>query len=131
MAWPTTDTWPASIGKQPSGAGGDYWRAFIAPHKDEITALQLLHNQPYARHAVTFTQIRELALALQLASPQLTPESLWLAMMKEKVATSLSVEAEDFTLPPFVDQGGYARARQVFGADLQAGGDELNEALAA
>nr|GFC82144.1 hypothetical protein [Tanacetum cinerariifolium] len=33
-------------------------------------------------------------------------------MMKEKVATSLSVEAEDFTLPPFVDQGGYARARQ-------------------
>ena len=55
----------------------------------------------------------------------------WLTMMKEKVATSLSVEAEDFTLPPFVDQGGYARARQVFGADLNQLVAELNEALAA
>lgn len=178
----------------------DKFQAFIAAHKDEITALQLLHNQPYARRAVTFAQIRELALALRLNNPQLTPESLWaayeqlekarvrgagprtlltnlislvrfalhqtdtltaypltvderfgawlaqaqqagraftaeqqrwLGMMKEKVATSLSVEAEDFTLPPFVDQGGYARARQVFGADLQALVEELNEALAA
>ncbi|HET9501897.1 MAG TPA: DEAD/DEAH box helicase family protein [Hymenobacter sp.] len=178
----------------------DTFQAFIAAHKDEITALQLLHNQPYARRAVTFAHIRELAQALRLDNPQLTPESLWaayeqlekarvrgagpktlltnlvslvryalhqtdtltayplsvderyhawlaaqaaagrafspeqqqwLAMMKEKVATSLSVEAEDFTLPPFVDQGGYARARQVFGADLQRLVDELNDALAA
>ncbi|WP_158010772.1 DEAD/DEAH box helicase family protein, partial [Hymenobacter lapidarius] len=44
----------------------DKFQAFIAAHKDEITALQLLHNQPYARRAVTFAQIRELALALRL-----------------------------------------------------------------
>lgn len=37
----------------------DKFQAFIEAHKDEITALQLLHNQPYARWAVTFTQIRE------------------------------------------------------------------------
>ncbi|MDO7877738.1 type I restriction-modification enzyme R subunit C-terminal domain-containing protein [Hymenobacter sp. ASUV-10] len=176
------------------------FEAFIAAHKDEITALQLLHNLPYARRAVSFEQLKQLALALRLDNPQLTPEHLWdayeqlekarvrgagprtlltnlvslvrfalhqtetltaypltveerfgawlakqeqagrafteeqrrwLGMMQEKVATSLSVEAEDFTLPPFVDQGGYARARQVFGADLQALVDELNEALAA
>ncbi|GAA4055847.1 type I restriction-modification enzyme R subunit C-terminal domain-containing protein [Hymenobacter glaciei] len=178
----------------------DKFQAFIAAHKDEITALQLLHNQPYARRAVTFAQIRELALALRLDNPQLTPEHLWdayeqlekarvrgagprtlltnlislvrfalhqtetltaypltveerfgawlarqqqagrafspeqqhwLGLMRDKVATSLSVEAEDFTLPPFIDLGGYGRARQVFGADLQAIVDELNEALAA
>ncbi|MBF9239419.1 DEAD/DEAH box helicase family protein [Hymenobacter sp. BT683] len=178
----------------------DKFQAFIEAHKDEITALQLLHNQPYARRAVTFAQIRELALALRLDHPELTPEGIWaayeqlekarvrgagpktlltnlvslvrfalhqtetltayplgvderfgawlaaqqqagrtfsdeqqrwLTMMKEKVATSLSVEAEDFTMPPFVDQGGYARARQVFGADLNQLVAELNEALAA
>ncbi|GAA4358824.1 type I restriction-modification enzyme R subunit C-terminal domain-containing protein [Hymenobacter saemangeumensis] len=178
----------------------DKFQAFIEAHKDEITALQLLHNQPYARRALTFGQVRELAQALRLDHPELTPEGIWtayeqlekarvrgagprtlltnlislvrfalrqtdtltayplsvderyhawltrqqqagrafspeqlswLGMMKEKAATSLSVEAEDFTLPPFVDQGGYARARQVFGLDLQALVDELNEALAA
>ena len=55
------------------------FQAFIAAHKDEITALQLLHNMPYARRAVTFAQIRELALALRLDSPELTPEGLWTA----------------------------------------------------
>lgn len=195
-----SQTSPAAAQAALAQARIDKFQTFIARHKDEITALQLLHNQPYARRAVTFAQIRELALALRLDHPQLTPEHLWdayeqlerarvrgagprtlltnlislvrfalhqtdtltayplsvderfadwlataqqagrtfspdqrhwLGLMKDKVATSLSVEAEDFTLPPFLDLGGYGRARQVFGAGLPALVEELNEALAA
>jgi type I restriction enzyme R subunit len=89
---------------------------------DTLTAYPLSVDERY--HAWLATQ----AAAGRAFSPE---QQQWLAMMKEKVATSLSVEAEDFTLPPFVDQGGYARARQVFGADLQRLVDELNDALAA
>ncbi|RAK68087.1 DEAD/DEAH box helicase family protein [Hymenobacter edaphi] len=173
---------------------------FIERHKNEITALQLLHNQPYRRRQLTKTQVRQLADALRLENPQLTPEHLWdayeqlerarvrgagprklltnlislvrfalrqtdtleaypltvdqrfqqwlgqqqqagrlfseeqqqwLTWMKNKVATDLSVEAEDFTLPPFADQGGYARAKAVFGDELPQVVEELNDVLAA
>ena len=55
----------------------------------------------------------------------------WLEMMKEHIATSLEFETEDFDLMPFTEEGGLARASRVFGKELQAVVQELNEALAA
>ncbi|MDY0091766.1 MAG: DEAD/DEAH box helicase family protein [Candidatus Vecturithrix sp.] len=49
------------------------FKAFIAQHKDEITALQILLNQPYHKQKVTYQQIKELADAIRGISRTPTP----------------------------------------------------------
>jgi len=55
------------------------FRQFLLDHRDEITALQILLNQPQARQRLTFGQLKE--LAQQIAQPplRLTTEALWRA----------------------------------------------------
>ena len=55
----------------------------------------------------------------------------WLEMIRDHVATSLEITAEDFDLTPFAEEGGLGRAAQVFGAQLRPLLDELNEVLVA
>jgi type I restriction enzyme R subunit len=52
------------------------FEAFIAEHRDEIDALQILFSQPY-RHRLTFEQVRELADAIRRPPRQWTPTVLW------------------------------------------------------
>ncbi len=51
--------------------------AFIEEHKDELTALQILYNQPYGARGLTFGQIKELALAIKRPPRRWTPDLLW------------------------------------------------------
>ena len=61
-----------------------------------------------------------------------TPEQVeWLAMMRDHIGTTLTIELEDFELAPFYEKGGAVRVYQLFGADLSGILTELNEALAA
>jgi type I restriction enzyme R subunit len=70
--------------------------------------------------------------AQKLQGRDFTPEQLeWLKMIKEHVATSLTVEVEDFELAPFFEKGGPVKAMQIFGPDLPKILTEVNEALAA
>ncbi|HOC41433.1 MAG TPA: type I restriction-modification enzyme R subunit C-terminal domain-containing protein [Thermoanaerobaculales bacterium] len=55
----------------------------------------------------------------------------WLEMIRDHVALSLEIDLEDFTLTPFVEEGGIGKARKVFGTDLARLIDELNKVLAA
>ena len=55
----------------------------------------------------------------------------WLQMIRDHIATSVTIEPEDFDYAPFSQQGGLGRAHQLFGADLPALLEELNEVLAA
>lgn len=55
----------------------------------------------------------------------------WLELIRDHIATSLSIEPEDFEFSPFNQRGGLGRASQLFGADLVALLEELNDALAA
>ena len=55
----------------------------------------------------------------------------WLGMMRDHIATSLEIDMDSFDLTPFTNEGGLARASRVFGNDLKAIVQELNEALAA
>jgi len=55
----------------------------------------------------------------------------WLELIRDHVATSLSIEREDFDYAPFSQRGGLGRAAQLFGEQLPTLLDELNEALAA
>lgn len=63
---------------------------------------------------------------------EFTPEQIeWLRMIKDHIATTMTMELEDFELAPFFEKGGAAKVYQVFGAQLNQIIDELNEALAA
>jgi type I restriction enzyme R subunit len=53
----------------------------------------------------------------------------WLMMVRDHMATSLTIEPDDFDLDPFAQEGGFAAAYDVFGQDLNPLLDELNERL--
>ena len=61
-----------------------------------------------------------------------TDEQLaWLERIRDHVAASLAISAEDFDYTPFVEQGGIGKAYELFGEELRPLLEELNEALAA
>ena len=61
-----------------------------------------------------------------------TPEQLaWLNLIRDHIATSLSIEPDDLELVPFNQCGGLGKAHQLFGEQLPRLLDELNTVLAA
>ncbi len=66
------------------------------------------------------------------AGTTFTPEQLaWLKLIRDHVATSLSIEPDDLDLSPFHQQGGLGKARPLFGDQLPQLLDELNTVLSA
>ena len=174
------------------------FRQFIEDNKDEITALQVLYNQPYGG-GLTYADIKELAQAIARPPHRWTPEALWqayetldaskvrgsghrvstdlvslvrhalghtdelvaypelvnerfqtwldqqqsagrsftedqiayLRLIRDHLASSLTVAPADLQNPPFSTHGGLGRARQLFGSDLNPLLEELAQALAA
>ncbi|MRS01953.1 DEAD/DEAH box helicase [bacterium] len=53
--------------------------AWIAEHKDEITALQIFYAQPYRRRELTYSMIRELVDKIVADKPTLAPLGVWRA----------------------------------------------------
>ena len=61
-----------------------------------------------------------------------TPEQrAWLELIRDHVATAISIEPNDFNYAPFSQRGGLGKAHQLFGPELPKLLDELNEVLAA
>ncbi|UCH94020.1 MAG: DEAD/DEAH box helicase family protein [Candidatus Aminicenantes bacterium] len=58
------------------------FKAFIRENKDELTALQIIYNQPYGRRQLTYDHIRQLAEAIKKPPYHLTPGQLWRAYEK-------------------------------------------------
>ena len=58
-------------------------------------------------------------------------QTAWLAMIKDQIASSLTIEMEDFEYAPFQAKGGAIRVHQLFGEELTGILAELNERLAA
>jgi len=68
----------------------------------------------------------------EMRGRRFTPEQVrWLEMMRDHVAANVEIEVADFDLNPFAQEGGLGRASQVFGEELGAVLEELNEVLAA
>jgi len=66
------------------------------------------------------------------AAVNFTAEQLaWLTLIRDHIATSLSIEPDDFGYAPFSQRGGLGKAHQLFGEQLPKLLDELNEVLAA
>jgi type I restriction enzyme R subunit len=55
----------------------------------------------------------------------------WLNLIRDHIATSLSIEPDDLELSPFNQRGGLGKAHQLFGSRLNILLDELNTVLAA
>ncbi len=61
-----------------------------------------------------------------------TAEQLaWLNLMRDQIATSITIERDDLDLSPFSQRGGLGKAHELFGEQLSALLDELNTKLAA
>jgi type I restriction enzyme R subunit len=61
-----------------------------------------------------------------------TSEQLaWLNLIRDHIATAISIEPEDLDLSPFNQRGGLGKAHQLFGEQLPKLLDELNEILVA
>ena len=54
------------------------WQAFVAEHRDDIDALQILYSRPYGTR-LTLKAIKELATAIGRPPYNWTPERLWAA----------------------------------------------------
>jgi type I restriction enzyme R subunit len=53
------------------------FRTFIEDNRDEITALQILYDRPYAARELTFAEVKELADTIGMPPRRWTPERLW------------------------------------------------------
>ena len=65
--------------------------------------------------------------AIKLTAGQLA----CLNLVRDHVATSLSIDPEDFEFTPFNQRGGLGKAHQLFGEQLPALLDGLNQQLVA
>ena len=55
----------------------------------------------------------------------------WLEAIRDHIAASLEIGPDDFDYVPFFQRGGFGKARQTFGNDLESILNELNQVLAA
>jgi type I restriction enzyme, R subunit len=52
-------------------------------------------------------------------------------MIRDHIAANLSIDHDDFEYAPFSQQGGLGKVHQLFGDELNAIIEDLNETLAA
>lgn len=174
------------------------FKAWIAQHQDEITALQIFYTQPYRRRELNYKMIQEVLEKLKLEKPNLAPFQIWkayeqlekatgspkselialvsllrrisgvdatlidysnkvdlnfrdwilkknagqhnrfteeqmqwLRMIKDHIATSIHLDADDLDYTPFDAEGGKGKMWQLFGEQMDEIINELNEVLAA
>lgn len=55
----------------------------------------------------------------------------WLELIRDQIVIDLEVRLQDLDAPPFAQRGGLGKVYQLFGAELQAIVNELNEVVAA
>jgi len=68
----------------------------------------------------------------RLRGKPFTPEQReWLTMVRDTIASSVTIETDDFEQSPFIQRGGLGKARQLFGTELPTILQDLNERLAA
>jgi type I restriction enzyme R subunit len=121
------------------------WRAFQAIENEKVKSVggkQLADLVSLVRHVLTPNSLTPYAEGVRAryqawlverdAETNFTPEQReWLDRIAEHIATSLSIEPEDFEDGWFGQQGSLGKAHALFGNNLQPLMAELNERLAA
>src|SRR5208282_5057899 len=131
-AWTEDRLWNAFAATTPGKVKG---RSQAGRFADLVALVRFaLEQQPVLEpfaESVT-TRFNEWLMDKAKAGVAFAPEQLaWLSLIRDHIATSLSIEPDDLELSPFSQRGGLGRAHQLFGVQLPNLLNELNEVLAA
>jgi type I restriction enzyme R subunit len=116
------------------GRGNDFCKKITYQTKHPVTVRFALQQQPVLAPFADSVQERfdEWLERKDGSGVVFTNEQrAWLLLIRDHIATSLSIEPDGFDYSPFTQRGGLGKAHQLFGAELPHLLDELNEALAA
>ena len=130
--WNEENLWNACVAAAPGKVKG---RSAVNRFADLVPLVRFaLEQQPVLEpfaESVNARFERWIAQKTVAGTAFTTDQRAWLELIRDHVATSLSIEPEDFEYAPFSQRGGLGRAAQIFGEQLPKLLDELNEALAA
>ena len=131
-AWTEDNLWNAFAAARPGKVKG---RSQAGRFADLVALVRFaLEQQPVlAPFADSVTErFNEWLMDKAKAGVKFSSDQLaWLNLIRDHIATSLSIEPDDFDYAPFSQRGGLGKAHQLFGEQLPRLLDELNEVLAA
>ena len=131
-AWTEDRPWDAFAQANPGKVKG---RSQAGRFADLVALVRFtLEQQPVLKPFADSVQERFSEWLMDKAKKGITfePEQLaWLNMICSHIATTCSIDEDDFDLTPFSQRGGLGKARQLFGDKLVAILDELNQTLVA
>lgn len=109
-----------------NGSGGRVMTDLV-----ELIRFALEQDDELQPHKAVIDLRFDIWLAEQQSKREFSQDQLrWLTMVKEHIATSMTIEKDDFDLEPFAQEGGLLAATGIFDGDLDGLLAELNEALA-
>ena len=131
-AWTEDNLWNAFAATRPGKVKG---RSQAGRFADLVALVRFaLEKQPVLEpfaESVT-TRFNEWLMDKAKAGVKFSSEQLaWLNLIRDHIATAISIEREDLELSPFNQLGGLGKAHQLFGEQLPNLLDELNTVLAA
>lgn len=131
-AWTEDNLWNAYAATRPGKVKG---RSQAGRFADLVALVRFaLEQQPVlAPFADSVTErFNEWLMDKAKAGVKFTTEQLvWLNLIRDHIATAISIEPEDLDLTPFNQRGGLGKAHQLFGDQLPKLLDELNLKLLA
>ena len=131
-AWTEDNIWAAFAAARPGKVKG---RSQAGRFADLVALVRFaLEQQPVLEpfaESVT-TRFNEWLMDKAKAGVKFSADQLaWLNLIRDHIATSCSIDPDDFDYSPFSQRGGLGKAHQLFGEQLPALLEELNTTLAA
>ena len=131
-AWTEDNLWNAFAATKPGKVKG---RSQAGRFADLAALVRFaLEQQPVlAPFAESVSErLNEWLMDKAQTGPVFSAEQLaWLNLIRDHIATAISIEPEDLDLTPFNQRGGLGKAHQLFGEQLPKLLDELNAVLTA
>jgi len=131
-SWNEAQLWRAFESEAPEKVKG---RSAVNRFADLVPLVRFaLEQQPVLKpFADSVTErFHEWLMDKAKAGVTFTSEQLaWLNLIRDHIATSVTIEPDDLEFAPFRQRGGLGKAHQLFGNDLPKLLDELNTVLAA
>ena len=131
-AWTEDRLWDAFAVTEPAKVEG---RSQLGRFADLVSLVRFsLEQQPVLKpFAESVAERFDAWLAAKAKSGIVftTEQLAWLGLMRDQIATTVTVEPEDFEFAPFSQRGGLGKAHQLFGEQLTDLVHELNSTLAA
>jgi type I restriction enzyme R subunit len=130
--WNEETLWQAFAATEPGKVKG---RSVVNRFADLVPLVRFaLEQQPVLKPFAISVQARFeswLAEKTKAGTEFTADQRAWLDLIRDHVATSLSIEPDDFDYAPFNQRGGLGKAHQLFGPQLPSLLEELNTLLVA